>query len=69
MLRKYPNYEDMHFRARAEIQIELNQKYDEAWKKHDYPGLKKKWEKRLAELVQEMSDIEIPVKVEEGHSS
>lgn len=66
MLRKYPNYEDMHFRARAEIQIELNQKYDEAWKKHDYPGLKEKWEKRLAELVQEMSDIEIPVKVEEG---
>lgn len=66
MLKKYPNYEDMNFRASSEIQAELNQKYDEAWKKYDYPGLRMKWEKRLAELVQEMSAIEIPVKVEEG---
>lgn len=66
MLRKYPDYENMHFRARPEIQAELRQKYDEAWEKHDYPGLKEKWDKRLAELVAEMSTIEVPVKVEEG---
>lgn len=66
MMRKYPDYEDMNFRARPEIQIELNQKYEDAVKKYDYQGLKDKWDQRIAELVEELSTIEIPVKVEEG---
>lgn len=66
MLKKYPEYEDMHFRARPEIQREINQRYAEAEKKYDYSAMKEKWDKRIAELVAELQTIEIPVKVEEG---
>lgn len=66
MMRKYPDYEDMNFRARPEIQIELNQRYEEAKKKYDYQGLKDKWDQRIAELVEELMTIEVPIKVEEG---